>query len=70
MCFTGFSDDRRTDSPAKKQMQIHLIGHRDLIESTINQFHALRYCDRIRWSIPTRIPDSHEQYISILHREG
>ncbi|MBD2327775.1 hypothetical protein [Alkalinema sp. FACHB-956] len=70
MCFTGSSDDRRLDSPTPKELDIHLIGHRELVESTINQLHALRFSDRIRWSIPTPIPNSNGKYISILHREA
>ncbi|OUC13523.1 MAG: hypothetical protein B0A82_17150 [Alkalinema sp. CACIAM 70d] len=65
------SSDRsdRAVQHEKQRLQIHLIGHHDFIQDTINQFHAHRIADRIHWSKPMPIVHSDEQYISILSRE-
>ncbi|OUC14800.1 MAG: hypothetical protein B0A82_10770 [Alkalinema sp. CACIAM 70d] len=66
----GSSDRSDREVQHKKQrLQIHLIGHYDFIQDTINQFHAHRIADRIHWSKPMPIVHSDEQYISILSRE-
>ncbi|MGI0494998.1 hypothetical protein ACN4EG_24700 [Alkalinema pantanalense CENA528] len=70
MCFTGSIDPSdRTVQHGPQRLQLHLIGHLEFIQDTINQFHALRYVDRIHWSKPMPIVHSDNQYISILSRE-
>ncbi|OUC13196.1 MAG: hypothetical protein B0A82_18825 [Alkalinema sp. CACIAM 70d] len=66
----GSSD--RGDRSVKRErqcLQIHLIGHKEFVQDTINQFHAHRIADRIHWSKPMKIVHSDGQYISILSRE-
>ncbi|MBD2325671.1 hypothetical protein [Alkalinema sp. FACHB-956] len=66
----GSSD--RGDRSVKREcqrLQIHLIGHKEFVQDTINQFHAHRIADRIHWSQPVKIVHSDGQYISILSRE-
>ncbi|MGI0491902.1 hypothetical protein ACN4EG_08820 [Alkalinema pantanalense CENA528] len=65
------SSDRsdRSVQHERQRLQLHLIGHLEFIQDTINQFHALRYADRIHWSQPMPIVHSDGQYISILSRE-
>ncbi|MBD2329581.1 hypothetical protein [Alkalinema sp. FACHB-956] len=53
----------------KQRLQIHLIGHQEFIQDTINQLHSHRIADRIHWSQPMPIVHSDGQYISILSRE-
>ncbi|MGI0493168.1 hypothetical protein ACN4EG_15395 [Alkalinema pantanalense CENA528] len=70
MCFTGSSDrSDRSVQHGPQRLQIHLIGHPEFIQDTINQLHAHRIADRIHWSQPMPIVHSDGQYISILSRE-
>ncbi|OUC15278.1 MAG: hypothetical protein B0A82_07975 [Alkalinema sp. CACIAM 70d] len=65
------SSDRgdRAVQHEKQRLQIHLIGHQEFIQDTINQLHAHRIADRIHWSQPMKIVHSDGQYVSILSRE-
>ncbi|MBD2329427.1 hypothetical protein [Alkalinema sp. FACHB-956] len=65
----NFGGTHRPIDDAQKNLQFYLLGTREEVQATINQLHALRFSDRVRWSRPMPVSGSDWQYISMMERD-
>ncbi|MGI0493272.1 hypothetical protein ACN4EG_15925 [Alkalinema pantanalense CENA528] len=67
--FIGFDGSDRVTDPERRPFRFYLFGTREEVQSAINQLHALRFSDRVRWSPPMPVPGSDWQYVSMMERD-
>ncbi|MGI0495270.1 hypothetical protein ACN4EG_26115 [Alkalinema pantanalense CENA528] len=67
--FINFGGLDRVIDPDRKPLQFYLFGTREDVQAAINQLHALRFSDRVRWSPPMPVPGSTWQYVSLMERD-
>ncbi|MGI0491962.1 hypothetical protein ACN4EG_09125 [Alkalinema pantanalense CENA528] len=67
--FMNFGDSDRVNDAERQPFRFYLFGTRKEVQAAINQLHALRFSDRIRWSPPMPVPGSTWQYVSMMERD-
>ncbi|OUC16714.1 MAG: hypothetical protein B0A82_00365 [Alkalinema sp. CACIAM 70d] len=65
----NFGGGDRPIDDARKPLQFYLFGTREEVQAAINQLHALRFSDRVRWSRPMPVSGSDWQYVSMMERD-